>query len=93
MDDDEEQALYEKRREERRAKMQRDMELSMADVYEIARCVAAHPLPWTWGLGYYDGWFYQFFDANGKPCLGNDLRDPEDAAFLLRMINPVQNDG
>ncbi len=74
-------------RAERRERMIRDMQTLLADATEIAAYVAEHPLPWTWGVGYYDGLFYQFFDANGRPCLGNSLTDPEDAAWLLTMIN------
>ncbi len=83
----EEISTREKLRADRRARMQRDMEMAMSDAVEIARCVSEHPLPWTWGIAFHDGWFYQFFDANGRPCLGDDLRDPEDAAFLLTMVN------
>jgi hypothetical protein len=47
----------------------------------------SHPRPWTWGVGYHDGWFFQFFDATGDKILGDSIRDPDDAALLLRTIN------
>lgn len=75
------------RRAESKTRMERAMRTCLADTAELERMMAGHPLPWTWTIGYYDGLFYQFLDAAGKPCLGNNLRDPEDAAFLLTLIN------
>ena len=73
----------EAKRAERKASLQKMMEDAMKDTAELDR----NPGPYTWGMAFYDGWFIQFFDRDGKPCLGNDLREPEDAAWLLTMLN------
>jgi hypothetical protein len=86
----EEYAEMRRRRDEQQARMKRMMEECLADGGELADRIASHPLPWSWAVTFHDGLFYQFFDANGRPCLGNDLRDPEDAAFLLTLINSMQ---
>lgn len=85
----EEYERYRQRDREHHDRMQRGMEECMADVAELADSIARHPLPWTWGMAKHDGWFIQFFDADGAPCLGNDLREPEYAAFLLTLINSL----
>lgn len=72
-------------RAEREERMSREFERALQGVD-----INAHPLPWVWGISYHDGLFFQFFDANGGPCLGNDLRDPEDAAYLFAMINRLK---
>lgn len=77
----------ERRRAERHDRIKSDMEKCVADQAELAELARTHPLPWTWGMAYHDGWFIQFFDANGNPCLGDDLREPEYAALLLHLVN------
>ena len=67
--------------EERRAHLERCMKEAMAAPMD------EHPKPWTWGIGYHDGWFFQFFDATGAMILYDSIRDPDDAALLLRTIN------
>lgn len=71
------------KRDERERQLRKMMEYALRDSDELAR----HPGPYTWGMAFYDGLFFQFFDRDGKPCLGNDLREPEDAAWLLTMLN------
>lgn len=78
-----EQMVRDQQRAERKARLRKDMETCLAGVAELER----HPGPYTWGLAFHDGWFIQFFDRDGKPCLGDDLREPEDAAWLLTMLN------
>lgn len=65
------------------------MRQAMADTAELDAWIADHPLPWTWCVAYHDGWFIQFKDARGAPCLGDDLREPEYAANLLHLINSL----
>lgn len=86
-DQEDELEWMRQRRAERHAHMDRDMRACIADTTELERMTASHPLPWTWGVAFHDHLFYQFYDANGRPCLGNDLTDPEDAAFLLTLVN------
>lgn len=76
-----------RRRDEKRKEMHRHMLEALADAEELARLMEAHPRPWTWRVGFHDHLFYQFIDANGAPCLGNDLTSAEDAAFLFTLIN------
>lgn len=75
------------RREEREARKQRlqaALDMAMREPIDFA----AHPRPWQCEIAFHDGWFFQFVDAAGKPVLGtDDLRDPEDAAYLVRLIN------
>lgn len=84
---DEDYVEMRKRRTEREARMRQDMDRAMGDTAELERVVTEHPLPWTWTIAFHDHLFYQIIDANGRPVLGNDLTDPDDAAFLLTMIN------
>ena len=49
------------------------------------------PLPWTARQVIHDGPGWQFFDNNGMPVLGELLRDPEDAAWLVRMVNSFED--
>lgn len=79
----EELAELEQKRSERRARLHLDMHAALADKEELAR----HAGPYTWGIAFHDGWFIQFFDRDGRPCLGDDLREAEDAAWLLTMLN------
>ncbi len=79
-------ALRRQRREERKRHMEYCMNLTMADDSERFDFVE-HPLPWTWRVSFHDHLFYQFIDANGRPCLGNDLTEPEDAARILKLVN------
>lgn len=72
-----------RRREQRRAELQRDMERAMAGECEFV----FHPRPWTWIIAFHEGWFIQFVDANGAAILDDSLRDPEIAANLLRNVN------
>jgi hypothetical protein len=46
-----------------------------------------HPRPFTIGLVVHDGPGIQIFNANGRPVLSELLRDPEDAATLLYLLN------
>ena len=70
-------------RAQRKISMASDMEAAMEDTAWLA----SHPTPWTWKLAFHGGWFFQLFDANGTPCLGDDLRGAGDAALLLTMVN------
>ena len=84
----EEYSEMRRRRDDLQARMKHQMERCMADGGELAERIVDHPLPWSWGIVFHDALFFQFFDAHGRSCLiGNDLRDPEDAAFLLTLIN------
>jgi hypothetical protein len=79
----EERHEMEEKRKARRHHLEAMMHAAMKDADELDR----HPGPYTWGIAFHDGWFIQFFDRDGKPCLGDDLREPEDAAWLLTMLN------
>lgn len=68
-------------REEQRLHLEKCMTECMAEPSD------PHPQPWSWGIGYHDGWFFQFFDATGEKILGDGVRDPEDAARILKVIN------
>lgn len=85
--DDAEYAALQARREAKRIRMIREMERAIADTADIDRRTADHPRPWTWRVAFHDHLFFQFIDANGRPCLGNDLTDPDDAAWLLALVN------
>lgn len=71
------------KREERRERFRRDLEKFVADPDYRSE----HPRPWTCVMVIHDGPGAQFLDANGKPVLGDLIRDPEDAAQLLFSIN------
>ena len=79
----EERHDVEVKREQRKHYLEAMMTEALKDTAELER----HAGPYTWGMAFHDGWFIQFFDRDGKPCLGNDLREPEDAAWLLTMLN------
>lgn len=83
-----EQQTRDQRRAELRARMQKGMEDALKDTAELAR----HPGPYTWSIEFHDGLFFQFCDVHGRPCLGNDIREPEDAAWLLTMLNRPYQD-
>lgn len=59
------------------------MEAALKDRDELA----LHEGPFTWGIAYHDGLFFQFYDKDGKPTLNDDVRDPEIAAWLLTRLN------
>ena len=82
MSPEERHEMEEKRKAQRR-NLEAAMVAAMKDTTELERQSG----PYTWGMVFHDGWFIQFFDALGKPCLGDDLRDPEDAAWLLTQLN------
>lgn len=71
------------KREQRQRDLTSMMEAALKDTAELER----HPGPYTWGMAFYDHLFFQFYDRDGKPCLGNDVSDPEEAAWLLTMLN------
>src|SRR5689334_19181571 len=48
-----------------------------------------HPFPWKAVMVIWDGPGVQFVDDNGKPVLGDLLRDPDDAAILLDLCNTL----
>lgn len=43
--------------------------------------------PFTWSVSYWDGTFVAILDENNKPLLTNGIRDPEDAAALVNLLN------
>ena len=45
--------------------------------------------PFTVSAGFWDGPGFQIHDANSKPILTDLIRDPDDAATLVRTLNAL----
>ena len=73
--------------EESRKARRHHLEAMMHEALKDSAELEGRPGPYTWGMAFHDGWYIQFFDVHGRPCLGDDLREPEDAAWLLTMLN------
>jgi hypothetical protein len=81
VEDQRRDAEHARQRQSHKERLEQMMHACMAEPLDN------HPCPWTWGTAYHDGWFFQFFDANGERVLTDSLRDPEDAALILKTIN------
>jgi hypothetical protein len=68
---------------DRRARAKSDLAAALAD----ADNQIDHPRPFRAILVVHDGPGIQIFDANDRPVLTELLRDPEDAASLLYLLN------
>lgn len=76
------------RSEKRRREFKQYLEKALADPDNKFR-FDEHPFPWTARMAIWDGPGVQFFDANGKPVMGDLFRDQDDAATLLDLCNTL----
>lgn len=70
---------------DRRDRFREDLRTALAD----DDLKQDRPKPFTIGMVVHDGPGIQIFDATGRPIFAELLRDPEDAAQLLHILNRI----
>jgi len=71
-----------------RKQMEQDIAALLPDD-DYKDALAEHPRPWRIEVVRHDGFRYQYFDANGNPCLPGFIDDAEAAVTILHAINSI----